>query len=210
MTRTADQLRPEVQLHNLDLSRVTATRMQVLDADGHRRTVVRVVHAEPACDMAPFLAERGLSLTRDCTSLGRAELFMLRIAYAVQPQERIVVRQALGVCGMSLSEMRSTPLTSEELDRYREQVGYRKRAAKLMEELAEAKRQKAERDEAARIEREIRSRYHITDAVQVDPDAAQQMTENAAAAKRRVAKLKSPSGASAQMTLAMQEIPHHE
>lgn len=204
--KNIEQLQEEARLHNLDLTRVQAVRTHVL-VNGQRRPVVRVTHDQPACDMTGSLAERGLSLTRDCTSLTQAEAFMLRICIAVQPQERIVVRQALGVTGWDMQALRSTPLTSDELDRYREQIRYREQSIRLVQELAEAKRRKAERDEAKRIECEIRSRYHVID--EIETPSAQQLAENDAAQKRRTAKLKSPA-AGAVLTGAAQEIPHHE
>lgn len=202
-----DQLRKEVRLHNLDLSRITATRVQVLDEEGRRQHRLRVVHADPAVDLGEFLGQRGLSLQRDCTSFDEGELYMLRLAYAVQPQERLLVRQALGVLGMSTAEMRSTPLTSEDLDRYRELMNFRKKSARLMAELAEAKRIKAEKEKMAAAEADLRARYHVVDQAEIETPSPQQLAENAAKATRRTAKLHHPGG-TVPMTAAMQEHDH--
>ncbi|TKD39931.1 hypothetical protein [Azotobacter chroococcum] len=203
-----EQLRREVVLHRLDLSRVQGTRVQVLDEDGRRQHRLRVTHDRPAVDLTEFLAQRGLSLTKDCTSAEQAEMTMLRLAYAVQPQERLLVRQALGILGRSLQEMRSTPLTAEELARYREQTAYREKASRLMAELAEAKRIKAQREKMAAAEAELRARYHVVDQIEIEKPSAQQRIENEAKATRRRAKLHQPAGS--VLTGVAQEIPHHE
>lgn len=206
--KTTEQLRREVALHNLDLSRVTATRVQVLDEEGRRQHRLRVVHDTPAVDLTEFLGQRGLSLQRDCTSFGEGELYMLRLAYAVQPQERLLVRQALGVTGWSTQEMRTTPLSSDDLARYREQVAYRKKANKLMQELSEAKRLRAEKEKMAQAEADLRSRYSVVDQAEIETASPQQLAENAAKAARRTAKLHKPAGS--VLTGVAQEIPHHE
>lgn len=135
------QMREECVRHNIDLSRAKVVVKRQKGEDGYEETVYEAVH-EPSgipLDESVVQAIRGsIALSKDPGNPRAAEHKMLYIAYHTQIEERLRVRMGR-VRGMDTYQMRTTPLSKEEIDDYLKDMEKRRQ-----ERLEYRRRQEAE------------------------------------------------------------------
>lgn len=135
-----EQLRAEVDVHNVDIGKAHISHLG--------GTSYSISFDKPVVDIDRFCPGAPSQLT--AKSAGQAEGLTLLWAKRIQVAERQAIRNGV-VCGRDAVWINRTPITADELDRYRRRVAEAKLQAKIAQQLVEAveERQQQANDAAA-------------------------------------------------------------
>ena len=147
-----DQLRHECDLHNIDLSRVKivpvaadSRRPEAKNEDGVMVTAAYreycVQFGAPLVNIDSFCP--GAPLQQIARSAHQAEGLALLWCKKIQIAERQAVRNGV-VCGWDSARINRTPITAEEMDRYRARLKEAALQAKIARELVQAVEERQE------------------------------------------------------------------
>lgn len=123
-----NQLREECEIHSIDMGRVSIVP---LGTEGH----YLVTFDKPMVDIERFAP--GMPSRFEARSAGQAEGLALMYATKIQVAERQVVRHG-AVCGWDQSRINRTPISADELNRYRARLKEAALQARMVRELREA------------------------------------------------------------------------